>query len=293
MTQGIRPSRDYGDLWGYLAPRICLALQDLREASSRIAARKKPDGSPITGADVSLQCLIAEALRRFEPDAAIIAEEGWRGPPPDMTRVVWTVDSIDGTRQFISREGFEYCTAIAVLEEGMPVACLIVAPHLGVGRTPVIVAVDGWPLTPTVNGKPATATRVRGDAPLHASVTGQSAVSKRLIPFIAADRIIVKRRATSLTLDMVRTCIDICDLTGLCTFDWFYRASQKIWDAGPGIALARASSMAAVNSSGDDLWPVLPKRLHEPQLTFPSVLIAQPSATDSILALLGDGDGVR
>jgi fructose-1,6-bisphosphatase/inositol monophosphatase family enzyme len=279
-------SRNYRELWGYLTSRICSDWQDLGWRPGHAAVGEKLDGSPITAADIALEHQISEVLRRFDADATIIAEESWHGPPPDMTGVVWTVDSIDGTRQFTSRQGSEYCTAIAAFETGLPVACLIVAPHLGTTREPVVIAVDGWGLRPTVNGETAKPRRVCNDAPLHVSITGRASPADQLKPLVSTDRLILKCRATSLTLDMVRTCIDIRDLTGLCGFDWFYRAHQKIWDAGPGIVLAAASNLAAVDGYGSDLWPVRTSRLDAYEPSFPTVLVAQPPATASILALL-------
>ncbi len=97
----------------------------------------KRDGSPVTLADQQAEELIVEALSRLDPATPIVAEElvaGGRIPDVSGGRF-WLVDPLDGTKEFVSRNG-EFTVNIALIEHGEPVAGVVLAPALddGAGR---------------------------------------------------------------------------------------------------------------------------------------------------------------
>jgi 3'(2'), 5'-bisphosphate nucleotidase len=47
-----------------------------------------------------------------------------------MFSEVWILDPIDGTREFVNRNG-EFCISLALIMEGNPVAGFIMAPVTG------------------------------------------------------------------------------------------------------------------------------------------------------------------
>ena len=91
------------------------------------SARSKADDSPITEADERAHEIIAE---RLGDDLPIVSEEGAApsGPPP--TGMFWLVDPLDGTKEFLSRNG-EFTVNIALIEDGTPVLGVVLAPALG------------------------------------------------------------------------------------------------------------------------------------------------------------------
>ena len=90
----------------------------------------KNDASPVTQADIAAEAIIVAALRRHDPATAIIAEEAVAaGARPSAARRFYLVDPLDGTREFISRNG-EFTVNIALVEDGVPTAGVVYAPAL-------------------------------------------------------------------------------------------------------------------------------------------------------------------
>lgn len=89
----------------------------------------KSDRSPLTEADLVAQRLISARLRALRPDIPLLGEEsgaeafaqrrGWR--------TLWLIDPLDGTREFVKRNG-EFTVNIALVEDGEPVLGVVHAP---------------------------------------------------------------------------------------------------------------------------------------------------------------------
>ncbi|HXQ51938.1 MAG TPA: 3'(2'),5'-bisphosphate nucleotidase CysQ [Stellaceae bacterium] len=84
---------------------------------SDFAVRIKDDRSPVTLADERAEAIIIAALSEGAPEIPIIAEEqtaaqGAAAPPPPR---FWLVDPLDGTREFVKRNG-EFTVNIALVE---------------------------------------------------------------------------------------------------------------------------------------------------------------------------------
>ena len=89
----------------------------------------KPDGSPVTSADVAAESVILEGLARLLPGLPVVSEEnGASSPAPGHTFLL--VDPLDGTREFISGRD-EFTVNIALIVEGQPELGLVAAPALG------------------------------------------------------------------------------------------------------------------------------------------------------------------
>ncbi len=92
--------------------------------------RRKADQSPVTEADERAEAIIIAGLLRLAPDVPIVAEEAVAaGRMPDVSNAprFWLVDPLDGTREFIDRNG-EFTVNIALIEHGAPVAGVVYAP---------------------------------------------------------------------------------------------------------------------------------------------------------------------
>jgi 3'(2'), 5'-bisphosphate nucleotidase len=93
--------------------------------------RGKADASPVTEADVRAEKLILDALRGLTPNVPIVAEEAVAaGHVPAVGSRFWLVDPLDGTKEFISRNG-EFTVNIALVEAGVPTLGVVLAPALG------------------------------------------------------------------------------------------------------------------------------------------------------------------
>jgi 3'(2'), 5'-bisphosphate nucleotidase len=93
--------------------------------------RAKPDTSPVTEADDRAEAVIRPALAALTPGLAVVSEEfATRGNAPVVGERFWLVDPLDGTREFIARNG-EFTVNIALVEQDTPVLGLVLAPALG------------------------------------------------------------------------------------------------------------------------------------------------------------------
>jgi len=92
--------------------------------------RGKADASPVTEADERAEALIVPALRALSPDIPVVAEEAVAaGGAPVVAERFWLVDPLDGTREFVSRNG-EFTVNVALIEQGAPVLGVVLAPAL-------------------------------------------------------------------------------------------------------------------------------------------------------------------
>ena len=90
----------------------------------------KRDASPVTLADERAEAFITPRLQALSPDVAVVAEEAVAaGGVSQVGAAFWLVDPLDGTREFISRNG-EFTVNIALVEHGQPVLGVVYAPAL-------------------------------------------------------------------------------------------------------------------------------------------------------------------
>ena len=101
--------------------------------SGDAGATRKADDSPLTLADLASHRTIVAGLKELTPDLPILSEEA--ADIPYAERKLWThywlVDPLDGTKEFIKRNG-EFTVNIALVENGEPVIGVVYAPVLDV-----------------------------------------------------------------------------------------------------------------------------------------------------------------
>jgi 3'(2'), 5'-bisphosphate nucleotidase len=90
-------------------------------------AQFKPDGSPITIADLTSSKII---LKWLIPTAIPIIDEEQAHAPYEERRnweYCWCVDPLDGTKEFVKKNG-EFAVNIALIHQGIPVFGVIASP---------------------------------------------------------------------------------------------------------------------------------------------------------------------
>jgi 3'(2'), 5'-bisphosphate nucleotidase len=112
-----------------IASRAAAAILAVPRTS--LNQRAKPDGSPVTAADQASEAIILEGLARLMPEVAVLSEEAAGARPfvPTSGRLL-LVDPLDGTREFLAGLD-EFVVNIALMQDGAPVAGVIVAPARG------------------------------------------------------------------------------------------------------------------------------------------------------------------
>lgn len=97
-------------------------------AQDEFQKSRKADRSPVTEADLAANRVIVDALRELTPDIVIVSEE--EAEKCEGHEVFWLVDPLDGTTEFIKRNG-EFTVNIALVVNQVPVLGVITAPALG------------------------------------------------------------------------------------------------------------------------------------------------------------------
>ncbi len=112
------------------AGRRIMAIYD-DSAADALGRQEKLDGSPVTLADQQAEEVILAGLARLAPQIPVIAEEAVEaGNIPEAGARYFLVDPLDGTREFLKRNG-EFTVNIALIENGEPVFGVVSAPALG------------------------------------------------------------------------------------------------------------------------------------------------------------------
>ena len=103
----------------------------MRVYAGDITVTTKGDASPVTEADQRAERIILEDLNILAPDIPVVAEEeAAAGRLPEIGNRFFLVDPLDGTKEFISKNG-EFTVNIALVEDGVPIYGAVFAPALG------------------------------------------------------------------------------------------------------------------------------------------------------------------
>ncbi|MGG2458373.1 inositol monophosphatase family protein [Streptomyces sp. RGM 3693] len=212
---------------------IAYLAQAGRDAATR---QLKPSGEEVTAADVEVERVISQTLRRRAPGIPIVGEES-AGAQPTPSRC-WLLDPIDGTMNFTRGAPF-YAVSLAYVEAGRPRLGVIDAPALG----------RRWRTGPQSArpGGPAAAPRVQEVHEAIIGITGTGSDDARLGERIAllqsaAYRV---RMQGAMSLDLVGVAegwLDAC----VCL-------RPKPWDVAAGTALVRDRGKAVLGADGRDV----------------------------------------
>ena len=120
---------------------LLLAVADIaRSAGAAIleiygqdfTVERKADASPLTAADLAAQRVILAGLAELDPSVPVLSEEARAASWSDRQRWTryWLVDPLDGTREFVKRNG-EFTVNIALVDAHEPVLGVVLAPVTG------------------------------------------------------------------------------------------------------------------------------------------------------------------
>ena len=126
------------DVAGLLEPVAALAVKagarilDVYN-SDEFSVQEKDDKSPLTAADLASHNTIVDGLAALTPDIPVLSEESASLPFSERAtwQQYWLVDPLDGTREFIKRNG-EFTVNIALIDAGIPVMSVVHVPVTGI-----------------------------------------------------------------------------------------------------------------------------------------------------------------
>ena len=101
--------------------------------NSEFSITHKDDRSPLTAADLASHDTICKGLHELTPSIPILSEESANIPFAVRKNwdYFWLVDPLDGTREFIKRNG-EFTINIALIEKHTPILGVIHVPVAGI-----------------------------------------------------------------------------------------------------------------------------------------------------------------
>lgn len=114
---------------------ICAIAREAGDAIMAVYQRggtvqAKSDNSPLTEADLASHRILTRGLAALAPDIPVVSEEDEASHPhrrPDRT--FWLIDPLDGTKEFLARNG-EFTVNIALVTDSHPVLGIVFAPAL-------------------------------------------------------------------------------------------------------------------------------------------------------------------
>jgi 3'(2'), 5'-bisphosphate nucleotidase len=124
MTDYLKLAAEVGEI----TRQAGAAIMDIY-ATEDFGIEHKADDSPLTRADKAANDVIVAGLRALDFQAPIISEEGKEmsyDTRSQFTRF-WLVDPLDGTKEFIKRNG-DFTVNIALVESGKPILGAVFVP---------------------------------------------------------------------------------------------------------------------------------------------------------------------
>lgn len=191
---------------------------------------EKQPGDPVSQADLEVDSFLKRELSALLPSAGWLSEETADAPERLAGGLIWLVDPIDGTRDFIrGRPG--WAVSVALVSEGRPLIGLLDAP-----------ARDEFWLAEAARG--ATRNGLRLTASRRTILAGArvpaQALSKADLDLTLVDQ------PNSIALRMAMVAADEADL--VATLRWGFE-----WDVGAAALIAREAGAAVSDALGQPL----------------------------------------
>lgn len=237
------------------ASHACAAILEIYEQWDGSGRIDKSDGSPLTQADLASDKVIRETLHTAFPEIPYLSEES--GNTPFEVRstwpLCWMVDPLDGTKEFISRNG-EFTVNIALIQNGQPVMGVVAVPVSG----EIFHAAKGagaWQFAVPVSGRLSAATFSRLDAGLRmvASRSHRDAVTEEFMAGFSEP--VVRPAGSSLKfLLLARADADVYPRFAP-TMEWDTAAAQIILEEAGGHVLDTGSGQPLRYNKADLLNP--------------------------------------
>ncbi len=199
-------------------------------AGHALEAWEKHPGSPVSEADLAVDAFLKRELGALLPAAGWLSEETIDAPQRLEGGLIWLVDPIDGTRDFIrGRTG--WAVSVALISAGRPLLGMLDAPARG----------EFWH---GEAGQGSWRNGVRLVASQRKQLSG-ARVPANVLPRIDADLTPVDQ-PNSIALRLAMVAADEADL--LATLRWGFE-----WDIGAAALIAREAGAVVTDVFGEPL----------------------------------------
>lgn len=199
-------------------------------AGHEVEVWEKEPGHPVCAADLAVDAFLKRELAALLPSAGWLSEETADDPERLSHDLIWLVDPIDGTRDFINgRKG--WAVSVALISGGKPLIGMLSAPSRG----------ENWL---AVAGQGATRNGMTLKASQRTQFSG-SRVPTDSLPKEDSDLVMVEK-PNSIALRIAMVGADEADL--IATLRWGYE-----WDVGAATLIAREAGAEVSDTLGNPL----------------------------------------
>ncbi|MGO4169489.1 3'(2'),5'-bisphosphate nucleotidase CysQ [Novosphingobium sp. YAF33] len=225
---------------------------------------EKTPGSPVSVADIEVDSFLKRELSGLLPSAGWLSEETADSPARQGHELVWLVDPIDGTRDFIAgRTGWAVSVALVNTRR----------PLIGLLHAPARAREAGGEFWYGEAGKGSWRNGERLQASHRAALAGARVPAKKLAPE-DADLVLVDQ-PNSIALRMAMVAADEADL--LTTLRWGYE-----WDIAAAGLIAREAGASVTDAFGKPLN----YNKHDPRAF--GVMVSSPAIHEAAVERLAD-----
>ena len=205
------------------------------QASGALEVWEKAPGNPVSAADMAVDAFLKKELGLLLPAAGWLSEETADAPQRLGNDLIWLVDPIDGTRDFIhGRTG--WAVSVALVSSGRPL--------IGVLNAPARAAEQGGEFWFGEAGQGSWRNGQRLVASTRRQLPG-ARVPARITSPEDADLVPVDQ-PNSIALRLAMVAADEADL--VATVRWGYE-----WDIGAAALIAREAGAAVTDAFGQPL----------------------------------------
>ena len=208
-----------------------LALRQWRDGAIPAAkVWEKSKGNPVSEVDLAVDALLKKQFAAILPEAAWLSEETVDDRARLNANLVWLVDPIDGTRDYIrGRTG--WCVSVALVENGIPIFAIMAAPAQA--KTWIAHAGQGV----TCNGERLSASTRQGFAGSRVPTDDLSAVDRDLV---------IVEKPNSIAMRMTMVACNRADL--VATLRWGHE-----WDVAAAHLVAQEAGAVVTNALGQPI----------------------------------------
>jgi myo-inositol-1(or 4)-monophosphatase len=239
------------------AGRIALAYR-----ARGLVVSSKPGGSPVTDGDLAVDAFLKTELMAARPDYGWLSEETPDTADRLSRRRVFIVDPIDGTSAYLGQAPW-FVVAIAVVEDGWPVAGVIHAPVLD---EHYLATVGGGA---TMNGEPIHASAACAIETCAMAGDPRMFKSSRWLEPWPEDMQVLQRNALAYRMAAVAA----AQFDAAVSMGW-----KNDWDVAAGDLIAREAGAFSTDPLGR------PLRFNSPKARNPGLVCAAPALHPLILA---------
>jgi myo-inositol-1(or 4)-monophosphatase len=222
---------DYSAVIAAVEEAADMAMRPWRDGAEPAAkVWEKSKGNPVSEIDLAVDALLKERFAAILPDAAWLSEETVDDPIRLDAKLVWLVDPIDGTRDYIrGRSG--WCVSVALVENGLPIFAIMAAPAQA--KTWIAHAGQGV----TCNGERLTASARQDFADSRVPTDDLSQVDRDLT---------IVEKPNSIAMRMTMVACDRADL--VATLRWGHE-----WDVAAAHLVAQEAGAVVTNALGQPI----------------------------------------